>query len=118
MRRRCHVGRGAAVAFRGRAYSDARPVSVARAFGCAKRVRAGAASLLCPIRWRKEPCDGQHRNEDQDANRKVIDHVPENSWPSAHIKSSGRRPNAKAIVSAMPTKAIVRITGIMAVPLF
>src|SRR6516165_6071338 len=33
------------------------------------------ASLLCPIRWRKEPCDSQQRNEDQNANRKVIDHV-------------------------------------------
>jgi len=26
---------------------------------CAKRVRARRASLLCPIRWRKEPCDSQ-----------------------------------------------------------
>ena len=33
------------------------------------------ASLLCPIRWRKEPCDSQQRNEDQNAHRKVIDHV-------------------------------------------
>jgi hypothetical protein len=36
------------------------------------------------------------------------------SGPSAH---SGRRPNPKAVVSAMPTKAIPRITGVMAVPL-
>src|SRR6516164_5767618 len=27
------------------------------------------------FRWRKEPCDGQQRNEDQNAHRKVIDHV-------------------------------------------
>src|SRR5215471_21025285 len=33
------------------------------------------ASLLCPIRWRKEPCDSQQRNEDQNAHRNVIDHV-------------------------------------------
>jgi hypothetical protein len=32
-------------------------------------------SLLCPIRWRKEPCDSQQHNEDQNAYRKVIDHV-------------------------------------------
>jgi hypothetical protein len=43
--------------------------------------------------------------------------------PSAQVKSSGRRPNAKAVVSAMPAvkaKARARITAIffMAVPLF
>jgi hypothetical protein len=26
------------------------------------------------MRWRKEPCDSQQRNKDQDANRKIIDH--------------------------------------------
>ena len=43
----------------------------------------------------------------------------ENSWPSVQIKSSGRRPNAKAVVSAIPVaRPRARITGIMEVPLF
>jgi hypothetical protein len=41
--------------------------------------------------------------------------IGNNSGPSAH---SGRRPNPKAVVSAMPTKARARITGIIAVPLY
>src|SRR5215469_16315405 len=42
---------------------------------CVKRLKGKRGSLLCPIRRRKEPCDGQQRNEDQDPHRKVIDHV-------------------------------------------
>ena len=42
-----------------------------------------------------------------------------NKSSSAHIKTSGRRPNAKAVVSAMPVaRPKARITGIMEVPLF
>jgi hypothetical protein len=37
----------------------------------------------------------------------------------AHIKTSGRRLNAKAVISAMPVaRPKARITGIMDVPLF
>jgi hypothetical protein len=39
-----------------------------------------------------------------------------NNSPSAHIKSSGRRPNAKAVVSAMPVvkaRARARIAAIV-----
>ena len=42
---------------------------------CTNRVRARRASLLCPIRWLKEPCDSQQCNEDQNTHRKVIDNV-------------------------------------------
>jgi len=46
---------------------------------------------------------------------------PENSWPSAQVKASGRRLNAKAVVSTMPTvKATPTIAAVffMAVLLF
>ena len=80
------------------------------------------ASLLCPIRWRKEPYDGQQRNEDQNAHREVIDYVRKTSCPSASgQKPSGMRPNPKAAVSATPvvmTKARAQIIFFMAVPLF
>jgi hypothetical protein len=74
------------------------------------------ASLLCPISGRKEPCDGQQRNEDQNANRKVIDHDRTFSqWPSVQVKNSVGEDNAKAVVSAMPVvmaMAGARITAI------
>ena len=79
------------------------------------------ASLLCPIRWRKEPCDSQQRNEDQSGHRKVIDHVRKTRGHLLHVKSSGRRLNAKAVVSTMPVaKASPTIAAIffMAVSLF
>jgi len=51
---------------------------------------------LCRIKWRrKEPCDGQQRNEDQNANRKVINHDRTFSQQLEPSVSSGQKQGEK-----------------------
>jgi len=59
------------------------------------------------------------RNEDQNAHRKVIDHVRKTRGHLLQVKSSGRRLKANAVVSATPVvmaKARAQIIFFMASP--